>query len=269
MLARRDAVLARIEAYASETPQGKRNTHPWRPHLGQVLVLRNDWVIIDFEGEPGNSLEQRRAKQSPLRDVAGMLGSFSYVQHSALRNVAHNEAEAVRLTPLAAQRRARCDVPAFLSAYDEAARGAMLYASDGPIESGRVGSNQAGSKRGIGLLGLFELDKVLYELRYELKKRPYNGADIPLRGILDGVPSNERTSDDEPRPGRPALQSSDILLESRARVSAPGRGFSSPAAAGSGGGGDRIASSPKAARFAVQRGACAPINFTVDRAREH
>ena len=179
VLAKRDAVLARIDACATEAPQGLKIRIHGDYHLGQVLVTRNDFVIIDFEGEPGNSLEQRCAKQSPLRDVAGMLRSFSYVHHSALRNVAHNEAEAVRLSPLARVWESEVRA-AFLSAYDEAARDAKLYASDGLGESG-------GLKDGSGLLGLFELDKVLYELRYELGNRPA-WAGIPLQGILDGVP---------------------------------------------------------------------------------
>jgi maltose alpha-D-glucosyltransferase/alpha-amylase len=173
VLAKRNAVLARIDACAAEAPQGLKIRIHGDYHLGQVLVTRNDFVIIDFEGEPGNSLEQRRAKQSPLRDVAGMMRSFSYVHHSALRNVAHNEAEAARLAPLA--RVWENEVRAvFLSAYDKAARDAKFYASDG-------------LKAGSGLLGLFELDKVLYELRYELGNRPA-WAGIPLQGILDGVP---------------------------------------------------------------------------------
>ena len=90
-------------------------------------MTRNDFVIIDFEGEPGHSLEQRRAKHSPLRDVAGMLRSFSYVEHSALRNVAHNEVEYAKLAPLA--RAWEIEVrAAFLAAYDAAARGTKLYA---------------------------------------------------------------------------------------------------------------------------------------------
>ena len=130
-------------------------------HLGQVLVTRNDFVIIDFEGEPGHSLEQRCAKHSPLRDVAGMLRSFSYVQHSALRSVAHNEAEAARLAPLSRQWEIESR-EAFLTAY---------------------GADEL--RAGEGLLGLFELEKALYELRYELGNRP-TWAGIPLQGILDG-----------------------------------------------------------------------------------
>ncbi|HEV7610359.1 MAG TPA: maltose alpha-D-glucosyltransferase [Steroidobacteraceae bacterium] len=171
VLAQRDQVLARIESLSAETPQGLKTRIHGDYHLGQVLVTRNDFVIIDFEGEPGHSLEQRRAKHSPLRDVAGMLRSFSYVRHSALRKVAHVEVEAAKLAPLTRgwEIEARA---AFLSAYDAAARDAKIYGSGTPL--------QAGS----GLLGLFELEKALYELRYELGNRPA-WAGIPLQGILD------------------------------------------------------------------------------------
>jgi maltose alpha-D-glucosyltransferase/alpha-amylase len=168
VLAQRDQLLARIEACAKQVPQGVKIRIHGDYHLGQVLVTRNDFVIIDFEGEPGHSLEQRRAKHSPLRDVAGMMRSFAYVQQSALRSVAHNEAEAARLAPLARawEREVRA---AFLSAYDGAARDAALYESLQP---------------GQGLLGLFELEKALYELRYEIGNRP-SWVGIPLQGILD------------------------------------------------------------------------------------
>ena len=133
-----------------------------------MLLTRNDFIIVDFEGEPGHSLEHRRAKYSPLRDVAGMLRSFAYVEHSALRTAAHNEVEIARLAPLA--RGWAVEVrAAFLSAYDAKARDGALY---GSLEPGR------------GLLGLFELEKALYELRYELGNRP-GWAGIPLQGILD------------------------------------------------------------------------------------
>ena len=168
VLAQRDPIMRRIEACAGAMPQGKKIRIHGDYHLGQVLVTRNDFVIIDFEGEPGHSLEQRRAKHSPLRDVAGMMRSFSYAQQSALRSVAHNEAEAVRLSPLA--RSWEIEVrKAFLSAYDAAAREAALYESMQP---------------GQGLLGLFELEKALYELRYEIGNRP-TWVGIPLQGILD------------------------------------------------------------------------------------
>jgi maltose alpha-D-glucosyltransferase/alpha-amylase len=168
VLAQRDQIMARIEACTKAVPKGMKIRIHGDYHLGQVLVTRNDFVIIDFEGEPGHSLERRRAKHSPLRDVAGMMRSFGYVQHSALRSVAHNEAEAAKLAPLA--RAWELEVrAAFLSAYDSAARGAALYESLQP---------------GQGVLGLFELEKALYELRYEIGNRP-TWVGIPLQGILD------------------------------------------------------------------------------------
>jgi len=168
VLAQRDQIMKRIEECTAATPPGKQIRIHGDYHLGQVLVTRNDFVIIDFEGEPGHSLEQRRAKHSPLRDVAGMLRSFSYVQQSALRSVAHNEAEAARLAPLARSWETRART-AFLSAYDAAARAAAAYES---LQAGQ------------GLLGLFELEKALYELRYEIGNRP-TWVGIPLQGILD------------------------------------------------------------------------------------
>ncbi|HEX3604211.1 MAG TPA: maltose alpha-D-glucosyltransferase [Steroidobacteraceae bacterium] len=168
VLAQRELLMARIEACAVATPSGKNIRIHGDYHLGQVLVTRNDFVIIDFEGEPGHTLEQRRAKHSPLRDVAGMLRSFSYVQQSAVRSVAHNEAEAAKLVPLARawENEARA---AFLSAYEASARKAALYEALQP---------------GHGLLGLFEIEKALYELRYEMGNRPA-WVGVPLQGIVD------------------------------------------------------------------------------------
>ncbi len=172
VLERRAQILARIEAMAAGNEKGLKIRIHGDYHLGQVLVTRNDFVIIDFEGEPGNSLEMRRAKHSPLRDVAGMLRSFSYAQQSALRGAAHNEAEAARLAPLA--RAWELEVrEAFLSSYAATATSepgaAIWYGALQPAQ---------------GLLGLFELEKVLYELRYEIGNRP-TWAGIPLQGLLD------------------------------------------------------------------------------------
>ena len=168
VLAARDEILKRIGAAVASEPKGTKIRIHGDYHLGQVLLTRNDFILIDFEGEPGHTLEERRAKQSPLRDIAGMLRSFSYVEHSALRAVAHDDVEVAKLAPLAHAWTVAVRT-AYLSAYDAAARGASLY-----------NALTAGS----GLLGLFELEKALYELRYEIGNRP-SWAGIPLQGILD------------------------------------------------------------------------------------
>ncbi|MDZ5458407.1 maltose alpha-D-glucosyltransferase [Azohydromonas lata] len=152
-------------------PMAMRSRHHGDYHLGQVLVTKNDFVIIDFEGEPGRTLEERRAKRSPLRDVAGMLRSFDYAALSALRSAATSDAELQALAPVARrwQQESRGH---FLRGYDEVARTAEL------VEAG--GAEAAGAP----LLALYELEKALYELRYELDNRPA-WVHIPLQGLLD------------------------------------------------------------------------------------
>jgi len=168
VLAARDEILRRIAASVASEPKGTKIRIHGDYHLGQVLLTRNDFILIDFEGEPGHSLEERRAKQSPLRDLAGMLRSFGYVEHSALRAVAHDDVELAKLAPLAHSWAVKVRAT-FLAAYDATARAASLYDALTP---------------GDGLLGLFELEKALYELRYELGNRPA-WAGIPLQGILE------------------------------------------------------------------------------------
>ena len=135
-------------------------------HLGQVLVKDNDFVIIDFEGEPARSFEERRAKGSPLRDVAGMLRSFNYARWSALRRVAQSPEEADKLAaPARAWEQATRD--AFLKGYADALAGPGLQGA--PLDA--------------ELLSLFELEKALYELRYELNNRT-DWVQVPLHGVL-------------------------------------------------------------------------------------
>jgi maltose alpha-D-glucosyltransferase / alpha-amylase len=170
VLAGRERLLARLDECAAEPPQALKTRHHGDYHLGQVLLSNNDFVIVDFEGEPARSFEQRRAKHSPLRDVAGMLRSFDYAQWSALRRVAREPVDLERLAPLARHWKEQA-CATFLRAYDEAARSAALYGSLAP---------------GRGLLGLFEIEKALYELRYELESRP-DWVQIPLRGLRAAI----------------------------------------------------------------------------------
>jgi len=171
LLQRSNALLERIARWRCDPSGARKTRYHGDYHLGQVLVHHNDFVITDFEGEPLRSLEERRAKHSPLRDVAGMLRSFDYARWSALRRAAATADGLERLAPLADdwQRQARA---AFLEAYFAASAGAGLYAS---------------SEQAQALLELFVLEKALYELRYELANRP-EWAEIPLRGILALAP---------------------------------------------------------------------------------
>ncbi len=138
-------------------------------HLGQVLVCRDDFLIIDFEGEPQRSFEERRTKHSSLRDVAGMLRSFDYARHTALHQIAKSAEELERLAP-AARHWERQVRQAFIQAYAEVAVASGLYADTAAFDAMTP------------LLDLFELEKALYELRYEIANRP-DWVGVPLAGI--------------------------------------------------------------------------------------
>jgi maltokinase len=127
-------------------------------HLGQTMLTPRGWVVLDFEGEPARSLPERRRKRSPLRDVAGMMRSFAYAASASriLRGVQ---------PPADWEGRAR---EAFLDGYLETVDASLLPA-------GRQGVEQ--------LLSVFELEKAVYELRYELNNRP-DWVGIPVAGIL-------------------------------------------------------------------------------------
>jgi len=160
-------IVSSIESLAAPEQAMRKIRYHGDYHLGQVLLANNDFVIIDFEGEPARTLEERRRKTSPLRDVAGMLRSFNYARWAALKRAAQSDDEFAKLAPLASawEDEAR---QAFLSAYEESARASGLFDS---LEEARK------------LLGLFELEKALYELRYEINNRP-DWVRIPLAGIL-------------------------------------------------------------------------------------
>ncbi len=119
-------------------------------HLGQVLWTGEDFVIIDFEGEPSRPLAERRAKRSPLRDVAGMLRSFHYAAHAA----SNSETDATEQWAARSQ-------AAFLGAWKNAAPSLTA---------------------GLELLPLFAREKAIYELAYELNNRP-DWIGIPLRAL--------------------------------------------------------------------------------------
>ena len=138
-------------------------------HLGQVLWCEGDFYILDFEGEPARPLAQRRAKQSPLKDVAGMIRSFSYAAYAGLfAHTASRPAAFDALTPWA-DLWETWTTASFLRGYFAAVGNALFV----PQQSDQRDE----------LLRFFVLDKALYELNYELNNRP-DWMRIPLSGIL-------------------------------------------------------------------------------------
>jgi maltokinase len=127
-------------------------------HLGQTMLTDRGWVILDFEGEPARPLPERRRKRSPLRDVAGMLRSFAYAASAA-------EQQRGAVAPEGWEEQTR---EAFLEGYFETVDTSLL-----PHGSDAVAK----------LLSVFELEKAVYELRYELNNRP-DWVAIPVAGIL-------------------------------------------------------------------------------------
>jgi maltokinase len=126
-------------------------------HLGQAIWNGDSWVILDFEGEPARSVVERRQKRSPLRDVAGMLRSFAYAASAAELD------RGVEPPP----------------EWEELARDAFLGGYLAEVDPNLIPSGSSFDR----LLAVFELEKAVYELRYELDNRP-DWVRIPVAGIL-------------------------------------------------------------------------------------
>jgi trehalose synthase-fused probable maltokinase len=153
----REPLVERVKRLAQLAPSGKKIRIHGDLHLGQVLRVGGDWVIFDFEGEPARSFTQRREKYTPLKDVAGMLRSLAYAQ------------AAIELENAAPGDRALPCRKAFLEAYLDRVRGSGLLPSGPSLEI---------------VLDAFELERVVYELRYELQSRP-DWVPIPIRSLRE------------------------------------------------------------------------------------
>jgi maltose alpha-D-glucosyltransferase/alpha-amylase len=142
-------------------------------HLGQVLYTGNDFVIIDFEGEPARPLSERRLKRGGLRDVAGMLRSFHYAPYAVVFGAApgsYVRKEDMSRLEAGARFWHQWVSAAFLRAYlHESGAKSHLPSTDQGIEV---------------LLNSYLMEKALYEIVYELNNRP-DWVKIPLRGLLD------------------------------------------------------------------------------------
>ena len=161
----------RLSDFDFHLPEGLIATRPARPRsAARLLVAQGDAVIVDFEGEPARGLDERRAKGSPLRDVAGLLRSFDYAASVAAANEASASATAApsdrRAALLARWQREASD--AFLRAYRAAE-------AEAPEKWVPPGGEEA-------LLDLFLIEKAAYEVRYEAANRP-TWIGLPLRGL--------------------------------------------------------------------------------------
>jgi maltokinase len=151
-------VRDRLQLLSHVGARGRLIRHHGDLHLGQTMLSGDGtWIILDFEGEPARPLLERRRKRSPLRDVAGMLRSFAYAASAS-------DLQRGRPAPEGWEDRAR---EAFLAGYLETVDPALLPPGEAPTRT---------------LLSIFELEKAMYELRYELNNRP-DWVSIPVAGI--------------------------------------------------------------------------------------
>jgi maltose alpha-D-glucosyltransferase/alpha-amylase len=172
-LLRAEALITeRLAAVQNRPIRAVRIRHHGDYHLGQVLYTGQDFVIIDFEGEPARSLTERRAKALALRDVAGMLRSFQYAAFAALFGQVPGIPDRPELKPM---------VEAWAGAWTAFVSSTYLstyfeYSRNHPFIPATWQERRI-------LLDAFLLQKALYEVAYELNNRP-DWLQIPLRGIL-------------------------------------------------------------------------------------
>ena len=169
ILSRRIELFARAHVITGTRASGKRIRIHGDYHLGQVLRAKNDFVLLDFEGEPARTLEERRRKQCPLKDVAGMLRSFSYAAYSGLDGYVQRHPDRQRALEPWARLWQNAVSAEFLRAY----RQTVAVQEDLLPEPAQAES----------LLSAYLLEKALYELLYELNNRP-GWVRIPLAGLL-------------------------------------------------------------------------------------
>jgi maltose alpha-D-glucosyltransferase/alpha-amylase len=169
LLDNRDAILRSIETERSAHYDGLKIRHHGDFHLGQVLIAKDDAYILDFEGEPRRSLDERRAKAPAARDVAGFLRSIDYAVAAALARAPDLNPEERAALTLRLQGWAERMSEAYMECYRETLGESRLWPSD------------AGEAR--ALLDRFLLEKAMYEIEYEISNRPA-WLHIPLEATL-------------------------------------------------------------------------------------
>ncbi len=167
VMAKKDRIINFILSFDEENLLSFRIRIHGDYHLGQILIQGDDFYILDFEGEPESTIRDRKVKQSPLKDVAGLLRSFHYALFAVLFEE-NPQPSPQRLQQSQILYRAMSNV--FLHTYFELAFSENL---------------DIGYRKEIDyLLHYFLLEKAIYELGYELNGRPA-WASIPLRGVAE------------------------------------------------------------------------------------
>ncbi|RAR68244.1 trehalose synthase [Paraburkholderia unamae] len=168
LIERRKALVAKVDALVPLDAKASRIRIHGDFHLGQVLLAQGDAYLIDFEGEPARALDYRRAKASPLRDVAGLLRSLSYAGAAAQSTIENAPMPVVDRKRALFERFRGFAAEAFLSQYRAAVGEAPLML--------------VGASHEQPLLDLFLIEKAAYEIRYEAANRPTWLA-LPIRGL--------------------------------------------------------------------------------------
>lgn len=164
VLGRRAEIVASLRRWAAIESDAMLIRVHGDYHLGQVLIREPgpEPLVIDFEGEPGRSLEERRRRTSVCKDIAGMCRSFDYL----LRHAARSDSTPYRAADLELLE------ATFLDAYRAVARGQAWWPADATMAD--------------ALLAVYKLDKAVYELAYELAHRP-DWVEVPLAALMSSV----------------------------------------------------------------------------------
>ncbi|HEX8600107.1 MAG TPA: putative maltokinase [Chloroflexia bacterium] len=171
----RGQILSRFEAMLQGQIEAVRTRVHGDYHLGQVLWTGSDFVIIDFEGEPVRSLQERREKHSPLKDVTGMLRSFHYAAYAAMF---------ARVTKGVVASESHVGIESWAEAWHKWVGAAYLKEYLEVAASGNFLPRNPGDLR--TLFDIYLLEKAVYELIYELNNRP-DWVSIPLQGVRELV----------------------------------------------------------------------------------
>jgi maltose alpha-D-glucosyltransferase / alpha-amylase len=169
MLARRAVLPDRLKALLPRNIDSLNIRHHGDFHLGQMLIVKDDIFIIDFEGEPRRSLAERRRKAPAARDVAGLIRSIDYSATAALARASRVAPdEQGKLGAALVEWRER-STAAFLAGYREFMTNQQLWPAD--------------PQASMQMLNFFLLEKTLYEIEYELAHRP-DWLRVPLTGMV-------------------------------------------------------------------------------------